>query len=193
MLRGSTWLKFTVVTGDERYPRQIPHRRRLRANPDAELRLITCGGVFNASVAPHDDNLIVYAVVGGSHERHLVADRYRLGRASVPAAWDTCGSRATKYCAETWPSKKYSCPTASPKTKSTNYMRTLREARAAARLSHPSVIRIYDVLQADDRPWIVMEYVPSRSLAQVIMEDGPLPQSTSPSRARRPRRAHRRA
>jgi eukaryotic-like serine/threonine-protein kinase len=55
------------------------------------------------------------------------------------------------------------------------HLRTLREARAAARLAHPSVIRIYDVLQAGDRPWIVMEYVPSRSLAQVIMEDGPLP------------------
>lgn len=55
------------------------------------------------------------------------------------------------------------------------HLRTLREARAAARLSHPSVIRIYDVLQAGDRPWIVMEYVPSRSLAQVVLEDGPLP------------------
>ncbi len=55
------------------------------------------------------------------------------------------------------------------------HLRTLREARTAARLTHPSVIRIYDVLQANDRPWIVMEYVPSRSLAQVVTEDGPLP------------------
>lgn len=52
--------------------------------------------------------------------------------------------------------------------------RSLREARAAARLSHPNVVRIYDVLEADDRPWIVMEYVPSRSLQQVIDADGPL-------------------
>src|SRR5262249_31877030 len=53
-------------------------------------------------------------------------------------------------------------------------MRTLREARAAARLDHPNVVRIYDVMYADDRPWIVMEYIPSRSLAQIINVDGPL-------------------
>jgi eukaryotic-like serine/threonine-protein kinase len=52
--------------------------------------------------------------------------------------------------------------------------RTLREARAAARLSHPNVVRVYDVMYADDRPWIVMEYVPSRSLAQVLKSDGPM-------------------
>ncbi|BCJ46387.1 hypothetical protein GCM10010168_60260 [Actinoplanes ianthinogenes] len=52
--------------------------------------------------------------------------------------------------------------------------RTLREARAAARLSHPGVVQVYDVLSLDDHTWIVMEYVPSRSLRQVIAEDGPL-------------------
>jgi serine/threonine protein kinase len=53
--------------------------------------------------------------------------------------------------------------------------RTLREARSAARLNHPHVVRIYDVVHAEDLPWIVMEYVPSRSLYQVIGEDGPYP------------------
>jgi len=52
--------------------------------------------------------------------------------------------------------------------------RTLREARAAGRLSHPNVVGVYDVVQAEDRPWIVMELVRSRSLYQVIKEDGPL-------------------
>src|SRR3954454_13659229 len=54
-------------------------------------------------------------------------------------------------------------------------MRTMREARAAARLSHPNVVQIYDVLSGDDQPWIVMEYVHSRSLLQVIQEHGALP------------------
>jgi len=54
-------------------------------------------------------------------------------------------------------------------------MRTLREARAAARLNDANVVRIYDVVHTEQAPWIVMEYVPSRSLHQVITEDGPLP------------------
>jgi serine/threonine protein kinase len=59
-------------------------------------------------------------------------------------------------------------------------LRTLREARAAARLSHPNVVQIYDVQSGDDQagdqqPWIVMEYVRSRSLLQVVEENGPLP------------------
>ncbi|MFI5491150.1 protein kinase [Actinoplanes sp. NPDC051859] len=52
-------------------------------------------------------------------------------------------------------------------------IRTLREARSAARLNHPHVVKIYDVVHAVDQPWIVMEYVPSRSLYQVVREDGP--------------------
>jgi serine/threonine protein kinase len=51
--------------------------------------------------------------------------------------------------------------------------RTLREARSAARLNHPHVVRIYDVVHAEGLSWIVMEYVPSRSLHQVLNEDGP--------------------
>ena len=51
----------------------------------------------------------------------------------------------------------------------------VREARAAARVRHPNVVRILDVLPGDDHPWTVMEYVPSRSLLQVINESGPLP------------------
>ncbi|WKU07328.1 serine/threonine-protein kinase [Micromonospora sp. HUAS LYJ1] len=53
-------------------------------------------------------------------------------------------------------------------------LRTLREARTAARLSHPNVVRIYDVVHDGDNPWIVMEYVPSRSLQQLLTTEGPL-------------------
>ncbi|GGN53238.1 hypothetical protein GCM10010112_01890 [Actinoplanes lobatus] len=51
--------------------------------------------------------------------------------------------------------------------------RTLREARSAARLNHPHVVRIYDVVHAEGLSWIVMEYVQSRSLQQVLHEEGP--------------------
>ncbi|MFI7601912.1 protein kinase [Actinoplanes sp. NPDC049681] len=54
------------------------------------------------------------------------------------------------------------------------HRRMLQEARAAARLSHPNVAQVYDVFEDDGGAWIVMEYVPSRSLQQVLREDGPL-------------------
>src|SRR3712207_3503205 len=53
--------------------------------------------------------------------------------------------------------------------------RTLREARTAARLDHPSVTSVYDVVEEDGRPWLVMEHVESCSLQQVIDSQGPLP------------------
>ncbi|MDX3660624.1 protein kinase [Streptomyces sp. ID05-26A] len=53
--------------------------------------------------------------------------------------------------------------------------RAMREARLAARLEHPNAIRVYDVVEEDGRPWLIMEYLPSRSLAAVITEQGTLP------------------
>ncbi|MFI5960118.1 protein kinase [Cryptosporangium sp. NPDC051539] len=52
--------------------------------------------------------------------------------------------------------------------------RSLREARAIARLDHYNVVRIHDIVMVDGDPWIVMEYVASRSLATVLVEDGRL-------------------
>src|SRR3712207_5425484 len=50
--------------------------------------------------------------------------------------------------------------------------RALREGRIAARLSHPHAISVYDVALESGQPWLVMEYLPSRSLAAVLTEDG---------------------
>ncbi|WP_433219396.1 serine/threonine-protein kinase [Microtetraspora malaysiensis] len=53
--------------------------------------------------------------------------------------------------------------------------RMIREGRAAARISHPSVATVYDAIEIDGSPWIIMELVEGRSLEQVIEDEGPLP------------------
>ena len=48
--------------------------------------------------------------------------------------------------------------------------RAMREARITARLQHPHAIPVYDVVEHDGRPCLIMEYVPSRSLQNVLTE-----------------------
>jgi eukaryotic-like serine/threonine-protein kinase len=52
--------------------------------------------------------------------------------------------------------------------------RILREGRIGARLQHAHVISMFDVVVHEDRPWLVMEYLPSDSLATVVRAKGPL-------------------
>ncbi|MEV1202130.1 serine/threonine-protein kinase, partial [Microbispora rosea] len=52
--------------------------------------------------------------------------------------------------------------------------RAVEEARAAGRLTHPSIVTVHDVVGHAGQPWIVMDLVPGRSLDKIIREDGPL-------------------
>ncbi|MGA4974006.1 serine/threonine-protein kinase [Streptomyces cinereoruber] len=52
------------------------------------------------------------------------------------------------------------------------HARTQKEARAAARITHPGVVTVHDVLEHDARPWIVMQYVDGPSLADAAKESG---------------------
>ncbi|WP_434439295.1 serine/threonine-protein kinase [Lentzea sp. E54] len=57
--------------------------------------------------------------------------------------------------------------------------RIAREGRIAARLRHPHAVTVHDVVEHDGRPVLVMEYVPSRSLAALVTEQGPLAPETA--------------
>ncbi|HYN96946.1 MAG TPA: serine/threonine-protein kinase, partial [Pilimelia sp.] len=106
----------------------------------------------------------------------VVADRYRLveplGQGGMGRVWKARDELLHRDVAikELVPP-----PGLTPEERQEMRERTLREARAIARLSHPNVVRIFDILRTDGDPWIVMEYVPSRSLQDVLTQDGPLP------------------
>jgi tRNA A-37 threonylcarbamoyl transferase component Bud32 len=63
----------------------------------------------------------------------------------------------------------------------TLFERTRREARSAARISHPNVVTVHDVVDDEGLPSIVMEYVPSITLGELIKKSGPM----SPAEAAR--------
>src|SRR4051812_49525643 len=65
-------------------------------------------------------------------------------------------------------------PSADPAETEESRQRILREGRIGARLQHAHVISMFDVVVHDDRPWLVMEYLPSSSFAQVLSEKGPM-------------------
>ncbi|MGO9082539.1 MAG: protein kinase domain-containing protein [Streptosporangiaceae bacterium] len=105
----------------------------------------------------------------------LVAGRYRLGQPVGRGAMGTVWQAHDELLKRSVAVKEVRLePAAGPGEPGTGYERTLREARAAARLSHPGVVRVFDVVQEDGRPWIVMELVPGRSLDRVLAENGPL-------------------
>lgn len=52
--------------------------------------------------------------------------------------------------------------------------RFLNEVRAAARLEHPNVVRVYEFNETHDPPFLVMELVDGRTLAEIVEQDGPI-------------------
>src|SRR5271165_2080595 len=115
----------------------------------------------------------MHAVMGSGR---LIAGRYRLegpiGRGAMGIVWH---GRDELLARDVAVKEVQITGQASPADAETIYQRTLREARAAARLSHPGAVTVFDVVEENGSPWIVMEMVKGRSLDRVITEDGPLP------------------
>ena len=110
----------------------------------------------------------------------MVAGRYLLqttiGRGAMGTVWRARDTVLDRDVAVKEVRLRGPVPSVSVMTEETRILheRTLREARTAARLNHPAVVTIFDVVEADGSPWIVMELVEARSLDQVLTEDGPL-------------------
>src|SRR4051794_11978080 len=62
-----------------------------------------------------------------------------------------------------------------PETTEEHREAAMREGRIAARLTHLHAVSVYDMVEDGGTPWLVMEYLPSRSLGQVLNERGTLP------------------
>ena len=106
----------------------------------------------------------------------VIAGRYRLeepiGRGAMGTVWRAWDEILDRVVAVKELRISDSLP---PEERGKAFQRTHREARTAARLSHPGLVTVFDVAEEDGRPWIIMELVEASSLDQIIEQDGPLP------------------
>ncbi|WRZ49009.1 serine/threonine protein kinase [Streptomyces sp. NBC_01314] len=101
----------------------------------------------------------------------LIAGRYRLlaklGHGGMGTVWRAKDETVDREVAV----KEPRVPDHLPERERDNaFERMRREARAAARLDHPSVVNVHDVAVVDGQPWIVMELVRGRSLGDALQE-----------------------
>ncbi len=109
-------------------------------------------------------------------QSRLLAGRYRigrvLGRGGMGTVWEAHDEMLDRDVAvkEVVPP-----PELTAEQRSVLRQRTLREARAAARINHPGAVTVHDVVEEGGHPFIVMQLLPPRTLADVLAANGPLP------------------
>ena len=111
-----------------------------------------------------------------SNEGRLIAGRYRLtgriGSGAMGVVWQARDERLYRTVAI----KQLLLQTGMSAAESHEArQRAMREGRIAARLQHPHAISVYDVVEVDGTPWLIMEYLPSKSLSAVLNQRGTLP------------------
>ncbi|MFD8457589.1 serine/threonine-protein kinase [Streptomyces antimycoticus] len=106
-----------------------------------------------------------------SNSGRLIGGRYqlvsRLGHGGMGTVWLAHDQIVDRDVAVKEPRVPDDLP---ERERQTVYQRMQREARAAARIDHPSVVTVHDVVVEDGRPWIVMELVRGQSLGDRLME-----------------------
>jgi hypothetical protein len=106
----------------------------------------------------------------------IVADRYALGRpvgrGGMGVVWH---ARDLVLGREVAVKEVVLPPTLPDAERRAAQARVVREARAAARLNHPSAVTVYDVVQDQGGTFIVMELVGAPTLAELVRAEGPLP------------------
>jgi serine/threonine protein kinase len=109
-------------------------------------------------------------------EGRAVAGRYRLveriGSGAMGVVWRAHDERLHRTVAV---KELLLAPGLSTGETDEAIQRAMREGRIAARLHHPNAISVFDVVEEDGVPCLVMEYLPSRSLSAVMAERGALP------------------
>ncbi|WP_199434344.1 serine/threonine-protein kinase [Qaidamihabitans albus] len=108
-------------------------------------------------------------------EGALVGGRYRLdqpiGRGRAGIVWLTFDTKLHRTVAV---KRYYLAPDLDPESAEQRREAALREGRDAMRVLHPNAITVHDVFRDGDDVWLVMEYVPSRNMADFLAEHGPL-------------------
>lgn len=139
---------------------------------DRSMRLYATAGTFTVNCLTLHHFLLILAVVANLGE--TVGGKYRLnevlgqgGMGRVWRAWDEQLHRDVAI-------KEILLSAGHPHHEQLR-ARFLREARAAARLSHPGIVSVYEIIEHAGSPMIAMQYVQGRSLAALLKAKGPLP------------------
>jgi len=105
----------------------------------------------------------------------VVAGRYRLGDVIGAGGMGTVWRAVDELLGREVAVKRVRLANLPPADAALARDRTMREARIAAALHHPHIVSIFDVVLEDGEPWLILEYLPSRSLGSILGEHGTLP------------------